>query len=597
MRNFSFQKKLFIQYSIVVVLILALSVLAFYRYIVTTTEEEAMKNLKQLAAQASARVDTFLQGMDQTALQVISNPRVVEIMEQAWSSNNSSNYFNENSRVAFEIGRNLTAILGPKISASRVSVYNLRGDYVSMGILDETPSHIERFLHGDAIKQLYDKVMQKKGRELIIDPHSDFFSDDENQKVISVFRMIKNIGTGEAYGVVEVQQSYGLLEDHLRFPNLSNVQAYLFADNGQAIASGLGDNFQLGDASRYFQPADAGELQHHMVSNSGKEEVVILAKSAYSGYTLALVQTRDDLFITKNATVRILFLSALSLVLLTVLILYLLSRSLTKPLKQLTKSLNNVSLNRLSIEPDQTKHVNEFILLNRALDAMFRRLNESMSQEIKSHLHAMQSQMNPHFLYNMLAVISASAVESGNDAISSMCYKLSRMLRYVSTLDDQEVTMKDEVTHTQNYLDLMKDRYENGFEYVIQADESKLSSVKVPKLIMQPIVENCFQHAFSTVESPWYIDIKIKVDGDAWSITVADQGAGFDDEALANLEKKIADAFGNSDSVNIKGWRIGGLGLVNMIVRLKMLYRGDFYYRIEKNTPSGTQITIGVGNL
>ncbi|BBI35529.1 sensor histidine kinase [Cohnella abietis] len=594
MRNLSFQKKLFIQYSIVVFVIIALSVFVFYRYIVKTTEEEAMKNLKQLTAQASQQVDTFLQGMDHTALQVMGNPRIVEVMEQAQESYSSGNYFNMNSRVAFEVGRNLTAILGPKVSASRISVYNLQGDYVSMGTLEETPSDIERFLHGKEIVTLYDKVTARKGKELILEPHPDFWSDEKDRSVISVFRMIKDIGTGKAYGIVEVQQSYSMLKDHLDFPNLSNVQAYLFSEEGKAIATATDEPGVLSNANLYFSPTEAGILQHRMVNVHGKQEVVILTKSAFSGYTLALVQTRDDLFITKDATVKILFFSALSLILLTALVLYLLSQSLTKPLKQLRVSLNNVSLNRLSIELDQPKQVNEFILLNRAFEAMFRRLNESVSQEIKAHLLAMQSQMNPHFLYNMLAVISASAVESGNDAISTMCYKLSKMLRYVSTLDEQEVTLEDEMTHTHNYLDLMKDRYEEGLEYDIQAVGNQLSSVRIPKLILQPLVENCFQHAFNTVESPWFIGIIVKAEENGWSITVSDRGTGFDEGALANLEKKIADAIVNSNSLNINGWRIGGLGLVNTIVRLKMLYRGDFYYRIEKNGSTGTRVTIGV---
>ena len=596
MRNLSFQKKLFIQYSLVVVLIIVLSVAAFHRYIVRTTEEEAMKNLKQLTVQTRGQVDTFLQAMDHTALQVMSTPRIVEVMAQARRNDDPGNYFSENSRVAFEMGRDLTAILGPKVSASRVSVYNLQGDYVSMGTLGETPQRVEGFLRGGDIVALYERVAARKGKELILPPHADFWSDETDRQVISVFRMIKDIGTGEAYGIVEVQQTYDLLEALLDYPNLSNVHAYLFSETGQPFASTASGKEKLNEAGKYYRPSETGELQSHMVGGHGRQEVAIVARSAYSGYTLALVQARDDLFITKNATVKILFFSSLSLVLLTVLILYLLSRSLTKPLKQLRVSLNRVSLNRLSIELDQSKQVNEFMLLNRAFEAMFRRLNESVSHEIKAHLLAMQSQMNPHFLYNMLAVISASAVESGNDAIAAMCHKLSRMLRYVSTWDEQEVTLEDELAHTRNYLELMKDRYEKKFEYELRTNGAELSGVKVPKLIVQPIVENCFQHAFARAEAPWHIGIEVAANDEGWSISVSDRGTGFEEGALAELEKKIADALLKSDALDMSGWRIGGLGLANTIVRLKLRYRGGFHYRIEKNEPSGTRVTIGGTN-
>ncbi|MBP1994517.1 sensor histidine kinase [Paenibacillus eucommiae] len=598
-KSIAFQKKLFIHYSIVVTIIIAGSVAAFYQYMVKTTEETAMNNLKQVAVKTSEQLDSLFRSMDQIALQVIVNQRVIEMMGVIHEKQISSNYFEMNVRDSTELGRILLTINGPNIAAPRISVFNLQGDYMSLGVLEESAEQIQRHLRSKPLSALFAELNELKGKSKLLKPHSDYWSEgaeDEQQKLISIVRLIRNLSTGENYGMVEVQQYEHKVTDLLNLEHIGKVRALVFDDKGEVVAShtALDNQPAVKEPGHYFLSVDEGGVQSRTVINpeTGKEEVMVGVNIAFSNLSLVLVQPRHDLFATKRTAVQILLFLGVSLVVVTLAIMFVMSKNLTRPLKQIRKSIHEVTLFNLSIELDPAGKENELILLNRTFAAMFKRLNESVNQEIKAHMLALQSQMNPHFLYNILSVISSTAEESGNDRIMNMCYKLSQMLRYVSTINEADITLKDEIAHTSNYLDLMKDRYEEYFSYVIEADEKAVAQVKVPKLILQPIVENCFQHAFTQTSPPWFIRISVHVDDDSrWTVEVSDNGTGFDQEALHALTNTINDTMVNLS--NTEALKIGGLGLVNTIVRLKLLYREDFHYQITKNEPQGTLVRMG----
>lgn len=135
--------------------------------------------------------------------------------------------------------------------------------------------------------------------------------------------------------------------------------------------------------------------------------------------------------------------------------------------------------------------------------------------EIKSQFLALQSQMNPHFLHNMLAIIAMEAQSDSESKIPSICQKLGEMLRYTSHMGNGYSTMEEEFRIAEDYLELMKIRYEDMFEYQIQMAE-EIGEIHIPKLILQPICENSFQHGLKYVETPWKIFVKSWKEGNRW---------------------------------------------------------------------------------
>ena len=285
------------------------------------------------------------------------------------------------------------------------------------------------------------------------------------------------------------------------------------------------------------------------------------------------------------------YLAVLLLVILSVLFI---ARRLSKPLVLLADTVGMININTLPETLPVDEGIEEVNSLKVAFANMIARINESIIHERRAWLLALQSQMNPHFLYNMLSVISSAALESGNDKIMDMCQRMSSMFRYVANYDETTVTVQAELEHVSNYLELMKERYEDYFDFEIDADD-KIRQMLVPKLVLQPIAENCFIHGFKDIEPPYFIRIEAVADSSEWTIRIIDNGSGIDDKKKGILIKKINQyqrQYQNSLPENYASMKIGGMGLVSTILRFKLQNSGGIEYSIEDNNPVGTIISI-----
>ncbi len=283
--------------------------------------------------------------------------------------------------------------------------------------------------------------------------------------------------------------------------------------------------------------------------------------------------------------------------------IFVITRQLTKRIRKISNLIRDASLDNPSIKTDDSN--NEFILISRAFDSMFARLKDSMEQdvqarsrELRARINALEAQMNPHFLYNMLAVIGSAGEQAGVDKVMELCEKLARMFRYTSQHQDKEVTIRDEIMYAQLYLELMKERFEDYFQYRLEIDEATLSS-KAPRLILQPLIENCFRHAFQKSSPPWVIHLSIKQTFDhSWLFEVKDWGDGFDPAVLEKLQRRMdsEDHYNADYSSEIKesSDNQDGVGLFNTLMRLRLTYDEQAFYEISTNHPTGTIVRIGV---
>jgi len=177
-------------------------------------------------------------------------------------------------------------------------------------------------------------------------------------------------------------------------------------------------------------------------------------------------------------------------------------------------------------------------------------------------------------------------MEGDNDGIVTACERLSDLMRYMT--DASMSTLDKEIGSVRDYFEIMKLRYEDCFSYDIKT-EGDLNTVPLPRLILQPLAENCFEHAFKNTHPPWQVYISAYCFPDEWEVRVADNGSGFDETRLAKLENDI-DLYAGDLPVNYGEMQAGGLGLLNTIVRLKLL--GDISCDIRKNDPTGTIIAL-----
>lgn len=297
---------------------------------------------------------------------------------------------------------------------------------------------------------------------------------------------------------------------------------------------------------------------------------------------------------------KITFSIILIIVFISIIAVYFVTAALTLPIRKLRDDILKVDYENLSLRATEYSFNNEINLLNHAFYTMIERIKKSVEnelrakdEEMKARFEALQAQIAPHFIHNVLYLISISAQENKYKDVVDMCKKLSVMLRYV-TAHSQLVKLEDEIEYTENYLYLLKKKYEDFLNFEIEI-KGKAQNLQLPRLVIQPFVENSIKHAFNYFEPPWMISVKCIVDEEEnnWKITIADNGCGFAPDILDKINSQIndIDSYFKRSYDNETNSNNGGLGIINTFLRLKMFYGDNLVFNIQSNK-NGTIINI-----
>ena len=206
---------------------------------------------------------------------------------------------------------------------------------------------------------------------------------------------------------------------------------------------------------------------------------------------------------------------ALLIMLPAIALITLIAFGLTRSIRRLTKKVRqmpaesvlpgNPSTPQALMDVVTSSSNYEIHILEQTYNSMMLRLRENTLRELalregalQAQLSALQAQINPHFIYNTLNIISAKSMESGNFDVIEICDQFASMLRYAMDTRSRTATMQDEIENVRNYLTLAKARYEQNLEYTIDVPDD-LQDIKVPKLTLQPIVENALTHGYDGI--------------------------------------------------------------------------------------------------
>ena len=205
---------------------------------------------------------------------------------------------------------------------------------------------------------------------------------------------------------------------------------------------------------------------------------------------------------------------------------------------------------------------------------------ESVRQTADAQMHALQSQINAHFLCNTLNAINMSAVEQGNEEVSMMLRMLSDIMRYAYSRSCEEVTLGDEVRWVSQYLALQKFRLMDVFNYRVEFPEEYLEW-PCCKLFLQPFVENSIKHGFASKQSGCFISVTGEMDGDRMKIVIEDNGCGMTPE----VQEKVRAALSPKASMRMEGT---GIGIENVAARLRIFYGSRLSMELQSREGEGT---------
>lgn len=351
--------------------------------------------------------------------------------------------------------------------------------------------------------------------------------------------------------------------DRLTTPGASPLVEALSAQAAQ------GDEFQYGGV--------VYTLQHHPMSTQG------LVLSSCVNQTQLQAANHDILF--SAATV------IWMIVLIAVFVLILLTHYITTPIRRITEKINRIALNDYSFDPELEKTRSEMGEIGARLNELGLGFRQLLSETIALHderarieMDLLQSQVNPHFLYNTLNSVHWMAVVQKNTGIEKMVKSLVRLLKNISKGVSDKITLAEELSLLDDYVSIQSIRYMGAFEYRCRVPE-ELRRYKVIKFTLQPLVENAIFHGVAPKGSFGVITVDAFEEGDFLVLTIADDGVGMTAERAAALL---------TSGERVAQGSMTGIGLGNVNRRLKLAYGKGAGLTIDSVVGQGTTVSVRI---
>lgn len=273
---------------------------------------------------------------------------------------------------------------------------------------------------------------------------------------------------------------------------------------------------------------------------------------------------------------------------LTIILSMLIANQVAKPIVSLSKKMEHVEEHNFSVKID-TKRTDEIGTLQRKYKEMIDRIRDLIEKDYKREMEnreakflALQSQINPHFLYNTLQVISGMALKKGAKEIYEMTQRLGGMFRYITNKRGDLVYIWEEVKHLQNYLYIQKVRFGENIAIDVFVDE-QVNDAMIPLLSLQPIIENSFKHGFESQIEKGVLNIDIQKVFDEIEIVIEDNGMGMSIEELEMVREKLStDYYSHNPSI----------GLKNVDTRIKLYFGNEYGIEITSKENEYTKVII-----
>lgn len=335
----------------------------------------------------------------------------------------------------------------------------------------------------------------------------------------------------------------------------------------------------------------AGTTLRDVTLDDGKSYVMVSAQATESEwYVVTLipedVYTADAL----HVSTAILLTSVVAL-LIVAFFTYIASLAISRPIEELAGVMANAGLENLH-ERVNIRGTDEIAQLGASFNQLMSELERSIHNEYvmnlqqkEAKIQALQAQMNPHFLYNVLQSISSMALLYSAPQIETMATALGNVLRYSIKADGVYASVREELEHVNNYLAIQKIRFQDRVNYFVDVPECVMDLL-LPRISLQPMVENAIVHGLEPQQASGTIAIRAWIEGGRLVIEVTDDGYGIPPEDLLLLQKALAGNMGKR--------QIAGIGLSNLNTRLKLLY-GEFgMLKIDSEYGVGTVVQIEV---
>lgn len=392
----------------------------------------------------------------------------------------------------------------------------------------------------------------------------NYSSENMNDWVISVSRDIRD-EKGWNLGVLLIDIKYQALHEYLKSKEVDENSDTIILDENDNVVYYKNIPCTLENKVCFKKYLNLEEGYNY------KDNIVVV-KYPIKNTNWVLIETSSLNEITrlKRHFFELILASGVISLLITVIISLFVLKRITRPIKTLEKHMNNLSnkLEKISISGDVSTEIKS---LQNHFNEMIDKIKYLREYEIK----ALYSQINPHFLYNTLETIVWMAEFKDTEKVISITQALANFFRISLSQGKEKILLKEEVKHIEEYLYIQKQRYEDKLNYTIDID-SELENIEVPKIILQPIVENAIYHGIKNINGNGELKIYTRDFEEYFEIVIEDNGIGF---AESKKQEKL---------------KIGGVGLKNVDKRLKFYYGEKYGVKIDESVEKGARVVISI---
>ncbi len=549
-------------FSMITTIIMIITGLSMYNKSNDLAKNYASESVEQLTAQVQYNLNTYTKNMI-----TISNTLYYKIIK---TQNISDNTF----------AAQMSTIQTTNSDIAGLAVFTADGELIAAGKHNRLKEDVSI-----QNQRWFQTALSKPENVHFSSPHMQNLFADQSPWVISLSTAVSLNKDGKIIqGVLLVDMNLSAIEDICRPIEEGKIgEIFIMTPNGEMIYGSEGMEGIISE--EFISNQNAMDIQ-----DIGKDKKIIVLKTA--GYTGWKIIGSWDLsqilfnFVELQTFLGVVFL--IGTILCIIATLYI-SSFLSSPLYRLQKSMKLVEEGMFDVQLDED---GEYIVseLSKTFNKMVKRIKKLMEEIVieqdakrKKELEALQSQINPHFLYNTLDSIIWLAENDRTEDSILMTSALSKFFRIGISSGRNIITVGEEIEHIKNYLSIQNIRYKNRFDYLIKVPDELLEA-RTLKLILQPVVENALYHGLEYMYDRGEIIIEAIQDNNDILFIIKDNGIGMSEETRDSL-------FNNDTSTKSKG---SGVGMKNVNQRIKIYFGDEYGVEVESELEEGTTVYIKI---
>ena len=415
--------------------------------------------------------------------------------------------------------------------------------------------------------------------------------ENKEELVLPIYQKISDIRTKECIGLIEVDMTIGKLANTSELTSQdSDVKYLIFDRNGKLVFASDDQNIDEFSTLNFQKKSGVSDIK---LGNANY--LIAYDRDDATGLVRVAAMDREKILESTSGVDTLLLLIAIVSMVFIILFTNVAARIFFRKLREMDRMIAHIESGRFDVRI-KVDGFNEISRISESFNHMAERLQSlitSMIQKEKAQkeaeIHALQAQINPHFLYNTLENMRMQCEIDEYYTVANDLANLGDLLRYSLHWESPKVKVSEELHNIEQYIEIMRMRFGSRLVYRMECSE-ELKDIMIPKFILQPLVENCFTHGFKDSLPPWEIFVSVFMEKNKLIVCVKDNGKGIEKERLEQIHHCIRENRTISDTNKSKN----SIGIINVKQRVEMICPPGSGMAIESEPGAGTKITVRI---